>query len=317
MGSEMCIRDSLKTISHEELRTKAPEDECGPELHQLYMSLLGGVAFLYLTRADALVFISACQRYAHKPCIIHVKRLNVIVRWIQRNPKKLTYTKLGDDSCHHFRLVSDAAFKKEETKGHALRGSLYLICPGSGSGSYHSDAPCHMIEYMSKALRHVTRSTFSSELLAACDTIDLGLLIVSLLHELKAGPSSATNMRKLREEGGYSIPMCLSIDAMSVFASITSLYVKAPAEKGLLAHLQYVRELLDTGVIDALMWIDTRDMHSDGLTKGAVERDLIQSLMDGHMEFKHEIKLWQPKVLRKDQKAAIMDHLKDMENTNA
>ena len=91
--------------------------------------------------------------------------------------------------------------------------------------------------------------------------------------------------------------------------------MKAPAEKGLLAHLQYVRELLHTGVIDALMWIDTRDMHSDGLTKGAVERDLIQSLMDGNMEFKHEFKLWQPKVLRKDQRAAIMDHLSNMENT--
>ena len=174
-----------------------------------------------------------------------------------------------------------------------------------------------MIEYMSKALRHVTRSTFSSELLAACDTIDLGLLIVSLLHELKSGTSSMADMRKMREEGGYSVPMCLSIDAQSVYAAITALFIKAPAEKGLLSHIQYIRELLDIGVIDALMWIDTRDMHSDGLTKGAVDRELLHTLMDGRMEFKHEFKLWQPKVLRKDQRSAIAQHLRDMDASDA
>ena len=112
----------MRTITHEELRVKPTEADCGEELHQLYMSLLGAVAYLYLTRTDVLVFVSACQRHGHKPSIIHVKRLNTIVRWLQRNPKKLAYVRFEPKNTH-LRIISDAAFKQEEEKGHALRGA--------------------------------------------------------------------------------------------------------------------------------------------------------------------------------------------------
>ena len=55
--------------------------------------------------------------------------------------------------------------------------------------------------------------------------------------------------RALRDDGGYCIPMVLYVDAMSVFAAITATYIKHPAEKGLLSHVQFVRELLDSGVL--------------------------------------------------------------------
>ena len=43
------------------------------------MSLLGAVATA-LTRLDVVVFIVALQRFSHAPLIIHVKRLNVLVK---------------------------------------------------------------------------------------------------------------------------------------------------------------------------------------------------------------------------------------------
>ena len=64
--------------------------------------------------------------------------------------------------------------------------------------------------------------------------------------------------------------MTPQIDAMSVYAAVTATYIKHPAEKGLLSHVQFTRELLDTGVLKDLLWIDTRDMSSDGSTKGRV-----------------------------------------------
>ena len=59
-----------------------------------------------------------------------------------------------------------------------------------------------------------------------------------------------------------------------------------PSEKGLLSHVQFIRELLDCGVLKALLWIDTRDMFADGLTKGSIDREALHKLMDGFMEFK-------------------------------
>ena len=77
------------------------------------------------------------------------------------------------------------------------------------------------------------------------------------------------------------VPLVLIIDAMSVFAAVTATFIKTPAEKSLLCHVQFLRELLDRLVLHMLAWFDTRDMCADGLTEGAVERTAIQSSRDG------------------------------------
>ena len=84
---------------------------------------------------------------------------------------------------------------------------------------------------------------------------------------------------------------------MSVFAGTTATVLKIPAEKGLWSHVQYLRELLDVGILSALWWIDTRDMHSDGLTKGTVDRQAIQDIMNGDVRYRHEVKSWKPRII--------------------
>ena len=86
---------------------------------------------------------------------------------------------------------------------------------------------------------------------------------------------------------------------MSVFAAVTATYIKHPAEKSLLSHVQFLRELLDSHVIELIFWVDTRDMVSDGLTKGAVDREALHKIMDGFHAYLHEKKTWQSKVSRK------------------
>ena len=64
-----------------------------------------------------------------------------------------------------------------------------------------------------------------------------------------------------------------------------------------MCHIQFLRELLDHGVLAAIVWLDTRDMWADGLTKGAVQRDVLLRLSDGLCTMMHEPKIWRPKVL--------------------
>ncbi|MFM7978185.1 MAG: hypothetical protein ACKPKO_02620, partial [Candidatus Fonsibacter sp.] len=106
------------------MSTKKSDEAAGAELHSLYRSLLGAVAFLLLTRIDVAVFVSALQRWGHAPQIIHVKRLNALTKWIQANPKRLVY---GPFTARenwqvvtgvHQRAFSDSAFKKEEQTWH-------------------------------------------------------------------------------------------------------------------------------------------------------------------------------------------------------
>ena len=96
-------------------------------------------------------------------------------------------------------------------------------------------------------------------------------------------------------EGGY-IPTASYVDAKSVFAAVTATFIKQPAEKSLLCHAQYLRELLDKRVLHHIFWIDTRDMAADGLTKGAVARDALHEFMEGHMFLRHEYEQWKCKL---------------------
>ena len=79
---------------------------------------------------------------------------------------------------------------------------------------------------------------------------------------------------------------------MSVHAAIAAAFLKIPAEKSLLFHVQFLRKLLDTKFLEALVWLDTRDMAADGLTKGAVERDLLHSIMQGVWNIQFECRCW-------------------------
>jgi hypothetical protein len=74
---------NLRYISHPEMKTAKNDSVCSPPLHQLYMSLLGAVAYLARIRVDALVFICDLQRHNARPQIIHVKRLNTLLVWLR------------------------------------------------------------------------------------------------------------------------------------------------------------------------------------------------------------------------------------------
>ena len=82
--------------------------------------------------------------------------------------------------------------------------------------------------------------------------------------------------------------MGLFVDAMSVHAATTATFVKTPAEESLLCHVQFLREMLGRKTLRILIWVDTRDMVSDGLTKGAVSREGLRAIMDGRVRIREQ-----------------------------
>ena len=195
-----------------------------------------------------MVFVCAGQRQAAKPQVQHARRLNKLLTWIQRNPKKLMYKSLtsggNNDRSTHLRIISDAAYKRETDDGYSLRGALYCRGVGSTASSFTSQStPIHIIDWACKSQRHVTRSTFSAELLAAGDAADQGILVSHLLYEIERGPTDMSTARNLRLDGGY-MPTAFYVDAKSVYAAITATFIKQPVEKSLLCHIQFVHILV-------------------------------------------------------------------------
>ena len=103
---------------------------------------------------------------------------------------------------------------------------------------------------------------------------------------------SAAEAKALRETGGWNVKLSLYVGAMSVHAAVTATFIKIPAEKSLPSHIQYIGEFLDTKVLEALVWLDTRGMVADGLTKGSVDRDALHACMHGIWLLLHSAQSW-------------------------
>ena len=86
----------------------------------------------------------------------------------------------------------------------------------------------------------------------------------------------------------------LTTDTESVYKSLTSRDLKAPAEKTLLGHVSWIRELLQIGLFKAVRRCDTRDMTADGHTKGCIDRELLLKVMSGIQVYRHALKRHSP-----------------------
>ena len=100
-----------------------------------------------------------------------------------------------------------APSRREKDTGLSVRGMLAIRCSRSQLGvdgsagtrvvecSTTGEIHGHLVEWVSKTQRHVTRATFASELYGGTDAVDQGKIMQLNLHELYAGTSSLETLR--------------------------------------------------------------------------------------------------------------------------
>ena len=100
---------------------------------------------------------------------------------------------------------------------------------------------------------------------------------MTIAEVIKPYPSLPSLMQ-LEEQGLFSVPVELVIDARSVYDSLVAHELKAPTEVSLIMFLAQLKEAMMAHSLHKLWWCDTRDMVSDALNKGAVSRVALLSL---------------------------------------
>ena len=282
------IKD-LIPITHHELTGKKKEDLPSEQLTALFWSLLGALAYALTTQHWLAVYVVALQRVTQNPTVGDIRDLNTLVRKAKQAPAHIKFRSM---KCHRtIDTHSDSSFKKEQEKGYGMRGANYMRRGTDKDGQ----TVWHLLQSECKSHKLVTRSTFSSETLAAVGAADTLIMLLFTMHELQTGPLSKTEARRLREEGGWCFNSILTIDAMSVFSAIAASTVKVPSEKNLAGHLFWLRELLDRKIVTHIQWADTRDMSSDGHTKGSIDRQMLLDVMLGKFTYQHATQLFPKK----------------------
>ena len=158
---------------------------------------------MVLTRPDMAVYVQALQRHAAAPRIIDCKRLNTVVRCIQRQRIGIWYRRIPGE----LKLVvfSDAAFKTqpEESSGLALRGCTIWLTSTTGGGLTAADGGGQLLEWICRRQRRVVRSTFSAALNGVIDSLESAILVQIGLHQIYHGTEiAATDLADLMEKGG-------------------------------------------------------------------------------------------------------------------
>jgi hypothetical protein len=79
------------------------------------------------------------------------------------------------------------------------------------------------------------------------------------------------------------------IFAKSVHESLKATTFKPPVQNSLSGHVRGLRELHTKRLVEDIVWVDTRDMYADGLTKGAIKSDALRELMSGTLRIRHNV----------------------------
>ena len=147
-----------------------------------------------------------------------------------------------------------------------------------------------LLEWYSRKQRHVTRNTWSSELFCVVDATDFLMVLGSVFHEVVHGIAlSPRDLMKLREGDHSPLPLQVCTDGMSLLTALENIVAKIPTEASTLHHVQWLQELTRTRVMDAVFWVDTRDMIADGMTKGTVPRSIIRKAQEtGQWQLDHD-----------------------------
>ena len=136
-----------------------------------------------------------------------------------------------------------------------------------------------MLEYYSRRQRRVTRSTFGAELHGLADGTELAKLIGYAISELLLPHQvSPADLVRREESGTLALQMEAVIDCKSVFDALANPDTQTPSESSLIMILCQLKELLTTGTLHALWWVDTVDMAADGLNKGMIGRGVLLNL---------------------------------------
>ena len=278
----------MQLVDMTSVQTHLPKSLVSPTLVAAYMSALGSVAWLIQTRMDIAIYVQALQRAAKAPTVAHMCRLSCVIKWAKRKPIHMCYARIPT-AWMKVLVVSDAAFRREDSSGLAMRGSIIGLAADNNGSNQQLGGVCNVIDFFSRRQRRVVRSTFGAETNSLADGLEIGKLIAFTLAELLTPNSTAASLTRMDETGTLPIVLQAVTDCKSLFDALKSDETQVPTESSLIMILLQIKESLRTGTLDSIAWVDTRDMIADALNKGAIARhDIMEFSRTALWKLKHD-----------------------------
>jgi hypothetical protein len=277
----------IKDLKPIELPTRCLKtSECPPEKITEYRALVSAVAWVGVTSPFALTSASLLQGCLPKPLWADIVKLNHNLAELKKTYCPLQYQYIAPPL--RLLTVTDSSFGNAGK--YSQNGFLTLVCNHAESRLCES---FNLIDFKSNKSKRVATSTLHAEALAAINGLESTTYLQSYFLELdKPG---ITAMQLLAPESHPELlPIVSATDCNDLYETLIAPAQPAATTKHLALYIAALREFRSTGRIRAYVWIDTRDMIANSLTKlkedGSNEIELLSVLQNFKWSLNHAYK---------------------------
>jgi hypothetical protein len=243
-----------------------------------FRSLVSGIAWLAMTSPVAQAAASLYQHYLPVPHVKHALQLNEFLASLTQSYVPLRFEKSYNwDHCR-FLVVTDSSLgnnDKYSQNGYTifLNHSLPHV-KGIGGA-------CSLLAYKSARSKRVASSTMSAETLAGCAGTEECSFIQYWFHEIKVPTIGVKEL--LYMPCNVFMKQLPCVDCMDLYKMLIAPAQTLPSNKSLALYLSSLREDRHAERIASWVWVDTRDMLSNPLTKlesdGQIDWKLLRQVL--------------------------------------
>ena len=256
----LCQKDytaMLKTVFVDKDREKT--SPLSAQERSILRSKVGQLLWLAKqTRPDIAFDVATVASKLSVSTVDDMKRVNKIIRKVQAEQVYLNFNDLGEEI--ELLLFSDASFGNLADGG--SQGGYVIFLKGM-------NGKINPVTWQSKKIRRVVRSTLASEALALADGVDCVISIAMLLNELLFDKYNANK-----------IPIKCYVDNNDLYQAIYS--EKHVTERRLRIELNSLKQLIHSGEITTINWVQTNDQIANVLTKnGASGQNILECFKNG------------------------------------
>ena len=250
------------------------------------------------TRPDQSFLSSYLQGVQDKGCVSHVQQYNKALREMKERKVCLRFPSNVPIDKWRIICIADAGWGTRSS-GESQGG--YILCLAHKDILERKRAPCWIVDWASKKLKRMVRSSVAAETLSSQNGLDAIESFQALLSETLYGMSPA-EFRKTTPK----VPSCLVVDSKGFYDAVTRSCCSSSisVERRLMIDYAIARETMEKQHIIAF-WVNNLRMAADVLTKlkGDV-RPLFEILEGGTYQIKVCLESGRKETARKNQEAS-------------
>ena len=254
---------SIEPITHSSKVSKDKERTLSESEKSSYQGTLGKLLWLSgQTRPDLSYDTMELSTYTSSAKVKHLTVMNKVIKKIKTGPSQIRFNAMDlDRGDIKVIFYSDASLGNLPNKTDSGRGYLVFVSDGYNA---------NLIAWSANKIRRTVHSVFGAETIGCVDGIAAAIYVRQILSEILYNDPKKT-----------VIPIVGYIDSNQLAQQIKS--TKQPVDMRMRLDIAGIRESVNTGEIESISWISTKEMLADPLTKKNADIRLLKQVLEsGH-----------------------------------